>query len=62
MDAAVLEVGEEVERLADPVRRETVLHGQGFVRAIYGIPTNVVTLCAASVSDTRELATVTPEP
>lgn len=29
---------------------------------VYGIPTNVVTLCPLSVSDTRPFATVTPEP
>ena len=28
----------------------------------YGIPTNVVTLCPVSVRDTREFATVAPEP
>lgn len=31
-------------------------------RSFYGIPTNVVTLCPVSVSDTLPFATVTPEP
>ncbi len=29
---------------------------------LYGMPTKVVTLCPVSDSDTREFATVTPEP
>jgi hypothetical protein len=35
---------------------------EGAKGARYGIPTNVVTLCPVSASDTREFATVMPEP